>query len=58
LDHRIERLTATPEVFSDYLSEARQLVAMAASISEDVDDLLDDDAEQLRWFPLPHEVAV
>lgn len=58
LDHRVERLTATPEVFDDYLSEARQLVATAASISEDVDDLLDDDAEQLRWFPLPHEVAV
>ena len=58
LGHQTERLTASDDPYAEYMAEAHRLVSVAASISEDVDEMLDDDAEQLRWFPLPHEVAV
>jgi hypothetical protein len=58
LGHQTERLTAADDPYDEYMAEAHRLVTVAASISEDVDEMLDDDAEQLRWFPLPHEVAV
>jgi selenocysteine lyase/cysteine desulfurase len=58
LGYQTERMTAADDPYDEYMAEAHRLVAVAASISEDVDEILDDDAEQLRWFPLPHEVAV
>ena len=42
--------------FGSYLEEAHRLFATSAAIAETVDDILEKDAEALRWFPLPNEV--
>lgn len=51
-----ERLTAPPHPYEDYLIEAKKILLSGATLAQDPLDLLDEEAEQLRWFPLPSEV--
>ncbi|MGH8927780.1 MAG: aminotransferase class V-fold PLP-dependent enzyme, partial [Acidimicrobiia bacterium] len=51
-----ERFQAPDYSLADYLNEAHRLFATSSAMPESVDALLEDDAEALRWFPLPHEV--
>ena len=51
-----ERMTATADSYADYLTEAKAILLTGASLAGDISDLLDDEAERLRWFPLPHEI--
>jgi selenocysteine lyase/cysteine desulfurase len=53
-----ERLTAGTDSYADYLAEAAALLATGAAGPREVENLLDREAESLRWFPLPHEIAV
>jgi selenocysteine lyase/cysteine desulfurase len=56
LIHPGERLADPDHSFSSYLEDAHRLFATSSSIGETVSEILDDDAEALRWFPLPSEV--
>ena len=56
LTHPIERLQAPDYSFSSYVEDAHRLFATTVSIAEAVDDVLEKDAETLRWFPLPNDV--
>ncbi|MGH8925231.1 MAG: aminotransferase class V-fold PLP-dependent enzyme [Acidimicrobiia bacterium] len=47
-----------PEEYPRYVADAHNLFATAATDSDVIDDILDSEAESLRWFPLPHEVGV
>jgi selenocysteine lyase/cysteine desulfurase len=59
LEHRASgRASASADEYPRYVSDARTLFATAAVDSEVIDDILDAEAESLRWFPLPHEVGV
>ena len=51
-----ERLVASGEAYEEYLTEARQLLVSGAALIDDIEEMLDNEAEELRWFPLPHEV--
>ncbi|HKX74241.1 MAG TPA: aminotransferase class V-fold PLP-dependent enzyme [Acidimicrobiia bacterium] len=50
------RMTATADSYEDYLTEAKTILLTGATLAGDATDLLDDEAERLRWFPLPHEI--
>lgn len=56
LTHPVARLQATDDSFGSYLEEAHRLFATSAAIAGSVDDILEKDAEALRWFPMPNEV--
>ncbi|HJU82442.1 MAG TPA: aminotransferase class V-fold PLP-dependent enzyme [Acidimicrobiia bacterium] len=59
LEHRASgRASASADEYPRYLTDARTLFATAAVDSDVIDDILDVEAESLRWFPLPHEVGV
>jgi selenocysteine lyase/cysteine desulfurase len=59
LEHRASgRASASADEYPRYVNDARTLFATAAVDSEVIDDILDAEAESLRWFPLPHEVGV
>ncbi|MGQ0848686.1 MAG: aminotransferase class V-fold PLP-dependent enzyme [Actinomycetota bacterium] len=58
LTHPGEPMTAADDRFADYLAAAHELFATTASVEDAVEDLLDEDAEALRWFPLPNEIMV
>lgn len=52
------RAAAGPEEYPHYMEEAHTLVATSSAGIDLVEDILDAEAESLRWFPLPHEVGV
>ena len=52
LTHPVERLQAPDDSFGGYLEDAHRLFATSAAIAETVDDILEKDAEALRWFPI------
>ena len=59
LEHRTSgRSSASADDYPRYVTEAHTLFATAAVDSEVIDEVLDAEAEALRWFPLPHEVGV
>ena len=58
LTHPVARLQAPDDSFGGYLAEAHRLFATSAVTAETVNDILDKDAEALRWFPMPNEVMV
>ncbi|MGH8958039.1 MAG: aminotransferase class V-fold PLP-dependent enzyme [Acidimicrobiia bacterium] len=59
LEHRASgRASASADEYPRYVTDAHTLFATAAVDSEVIDDVLDAEAESLRWFPLPHEVGV
>jgi selenocysteine lyase/cysteine desulfurase len=57
LQHRAGRASAGAEDYPHYVAEAHALFATSATDFDVIDDLLDAEAESLRWFPLPHEVG-
>ena len=57
LAYPVERLQAPDQSFESYLEEAHRLFASSASFADTVDDLLEKDAEALRWFAVPNEVT-
>jgi selenocysteine lyase/cysteine desulfurase len=57
LQHRAGRASAGAEDYPHYVAEAHALFATSATDFHVIDDLLDAEAESLRWFPLPHEVG-
>ena len=56
LTHPVARLQAPDDSFGSYLEEAHRLFATSAAIAKTVDEILEEDAEALRWFPMPNEV--
>jgi selenocysteine lyase/cysteine desulfurase len=54
--HPGDRLHDPGHGYSDYLDEAHRLFATSPALPDTVDDILDREAEALRWFALPHEV--
>ncbi len=56
LTHPVDRLQAPEDSLGSYLEEAHRLFATSAAIAKTVDDILEKDAEALRWFPMPNEV--
>ena len=58
MSHPGNRIQANEYSLADYLAEARQLFASTASLPGPASPPLDDEAESLRWFPLPEEVLV
>lgn len=58
LSHPTDRLLAGEYHYRDYLDEAHDLFANSSAKEEAADNVLDREAEALRWFPLPHEVMV
>ncbi|HJU52016.1 MAG TPA: aminotransferase class V-fold PLP-dependent enzyme [Acidimicrobiia bacterium] len=59
LEHRASgRAAVSADEYPRYVTDAHALFATAAAGSEVIDDVLDAEAESLRWFPLPHEVGV
>lgn len=58
LSHPIDRLQTGDFHYRDYLDEAHHLFASSSVNTEAAENVLDREAEALRWFPLPHEVMV
>jgi hypothetical protein len=56
LTHPVDRLQAPEDSLGSYLEEAHRLFATSVAIAKTVDDILEKDAEALRWFPMPNEV--
>ncbi|MBA3360855.1 MAG: aminotransferase class V-fold PLP-dependent enzyme [Acidimicrobiia bacterium] len=51
-----ERNTASKADYASYVEEAHQLFATAGASVEAAEEILEAEAESLRWFPLPHEI--
>jgi selenocysteine lyase/cysteine desulfurase len=58
LAHPGVRLQAGDHRYEDYINEAHRQFAADAKPYETMDETLDSDAESMRWFPLPSEVAI
>jgi hypothetical protein len=58
LAHPGQPLQVTEDFYADYLAQASQLFASSAAAVESAESVLDEEAESLRWFPLPSEVTV
>jgi hypothetical protein len=60
LEYRTRHATEPEWALDSYLKDAERIVADAEaefrSTQADVDAPLPDDAERLRWFPLPAEI--
>ncbi len=62
MTYQAHRHRASEARLADYLAEGRRILAAGSSgppsqVGVDADETpMDDDAESLRWFPLPHEV--
>jgi hypothetical protein len=54
--HR-ERALASPGDYAGYIEEAHHLFATAGASLDSAEAILEDEAEQLRWFPLPQEIG-
>ena len=55
LDYRSRRTTEHQNVYADYLTDARRIIAgtVAVDLAGAADQALAEDLEPLRWFPLP-----
>jgi len=51
-----ERTTASTADYAIYIEEAHQLFATAGASVEAAEEILEAEAESLRWFPLPQEI--
>jgi selenocysteine lyase/cysteine desulfurase len=60
MEYRSRRATEPESALTDYLADARQVIASAVTscdaVSADEDLELTPDFEELRWFPLPREI--
>jgi hypothetical protein len=52
-----ERALASRADCVSYIEEAHRLFATAGASIESAEAILEAEAEQLRWFPLPHEIT-
>jgi hypothetical protein len=60
LEYHTAHATAPESALETYLAEAARIVAAAEAefrgASDTIDEPLPEDAERLRWFPLPSEI--